>query len=254
MNKTIYKEKAVNKMTGKIVRYAIWSDNPEQVFVYEKGSARYGRYYSLDFFNENFVPLKIKSEQEKWEKGYKKIVKLLTESGLWPNIKERSEKLLSYGYDVWKNIREMDNNFDLFSLVKEKYNKDYYKLTNEERERITKEVTKEYFGNLIEKYPEYFYENGNPHFDSFEYCVPRFKSMWFGIVNESQKIIIQKHLDEKTNYHYSTDKWDGTSYDTTFEYNAEKNMAWYSEEYRGCGNGHYYLALNNSCALFYEHD
>jgi len=30
--------------------------------------------------------------------------------------------------------------------------------------------------------------------------------------------------------------------------------AWYSEEYKGCGNGHYYLALDESHALFCEND
>ena len=51
-----------------------------------------------------------------------------------------------------------------------------------------------------------------------------------------------------------TDKWDKTSYDVSFQLKAKERKAWYSEEYRGCGNGHYYLALNHSCALFYEHD
>jgi len=45
-----------------------------------------------------------------------------------------------------------------------------------------------------------------------------------------------------------------TSYDISFEYDPEKNMAWYSEEYRDCGNGHYYLALNNKYAVFWEDD
>ena len=40
----------------------------------------------------------------------------------------------------------------------------------------------------------------------------------------------------------------------TFEYEPDKNKAWYSEEYRGCGNGHYYIALNSSMALFCEND
>ena len=45
-----------------------------------------------------------------------------------------------------------------------------------------------------------------------------------------------------------------TNYDVSFEYSAEKNTAWYSEEFKGCGNGHYYLALDASHALFYEDD
>ena len=40
----------------------------------------------------------------------------------------------------------------------------------------------------------------------------------------------------------------------TFEYKADKNKAWYSEEYRGCGNGHYYIAIDENTALFIEND
>lgn len=43
-------------------------------------------------------------------------------------------------------------------------------------------------------------------------------------------------------------------YGLSFEYNPEKNKAWWSEEYRGCGNGHYYLMLDNKHALFCEDD
>ena len=44
------------------------------------------------------------------------------------------------------------------------------------------------------------------------------------------------------------------SYDVSFSYNPELSKAWYSEEYKGCGNGHYYLALDAAHALFYEDD
>ena len=43
-------------------------------------------------------------------------------------------------------------------------------------------------------------------------------------------------------------------YDVTFNYDPEHKKATYSEEYKGCGNGHYYLALNGTHALFYQDD
>lgn len=43
-------------------------------------------------------------------------------------------------------------------------------------------------------------------------------------------------------------------YDVSFSYDPEKKKAWYSEEYRGCGNGYYYIALNRTHALFVEKD
>ena len=44
------------------------------------------------------------------------------------------------------------------------------------------------------------------------------------------------------------------SYDVRFNYNPELQKAWYSEEYKGCANGHYYLAIDSSHAIYYEKD
>jgi hypothetical protein len=44
------------------------------------------------------------------------------------------------------------------------------------------------------------------------------------------------------------------SYDIRFDYVAEKQKAWYSEEYKGCANGHYYLAIDSEHAIYYEKD
>jgi hypothetical protein len=48
-----------------------------------------------------------------------------------------------------------------------------------------------------------------------------------------------------------------TSYDVSFEYKETEEgykLGWYSEEYRNCGNGHYYLALDATHAVYYEKD
>lgn len=45
-----------------------------------------------------------------------------------------------------------------------------------------------------------------------------------------------------------------TSYDVSFSFNAQARQASYAEEFRNCGNGHYYLALDSTHALFYEDD
>ena len=44
------------------------------------------------------------------------------------------------------------------------------------------------------------------------------------------------------------------SYDNSIEYAPDKKRAWYSEEYRGCGNGHYYLMLDAEHVGFCEDD
>lgn len=43
-------------------------------------------------------------------------------------------------------------------------------------------------------------------------------------------------------------------YDNSIEVSGEKGKAWLSREYRGCGNGHYYLLLSPTHAVFYEDD
>lgn len=43
-------------------------------------------------------------------------------------------------------------------------------------------------------------------------------------------------------------------YDNSIEYSPSRNKAWYSEEYKNCGNGHYYLMINATQAIFCEND
>lgn len=97
-------------------------------------------------------------------------------------------------------------------------------------------------------------ENNEEYIDTdyiWELSECKLKSMYFGkFDNETEKQTIKEKIQNNENY--ST--WHRTNYDTSFEYNAEKKMAWYSEEYKNCGNGHYYFALDNSTALFCEND
>lgn len=43
-------------------------------------------------------------------------------------------------------------------------------------------------------------------------------------------------------------------YDYSLSYQAKDNMAWFSEEYKGCLNGHYYLLISEKVAMFTESD
>ena len=56
----------------------------------------------------------------------------------------------------------------------------------------------------------------------------------------------------KNNLNYSIEN--RVNYDVSYEYNAETKKAWYSEEYINCGNGHYYLAIDENTAIFCEND
>ncbi len=63
---------------------------------------------------------------------------------------------------------------------------------------------------------------------------------------------IKKALDNKGKY---TCSW-RYKYDCSVEVNATEDVqrAWFSLEYKGCGNGHYYILLNDNLAVFAEDD
>ena len=73
---------------------------------------------------------------------------------------------------------------------------------------------------------------------------------WGGAYNDWIKRGWLNALNEKRKYSM---RWT-VSYDNSIEYNPEGERAWYSEEYRGCGNGHYYLLLDEKHAAFREDD
>jgi len=82
------------------------------------------------------------------------------------------------------------------------------------------------------------------------------KKMHFGRkwLNDNKLAQIELNLKDKNKVTIWSDGRLTNGYDVTFNYQPEDNKAWYSEEYRGCGNGHYYLALDATHALFYEDD
>lgn len=248
--------KAKGKHSGEIVRCL---ENKDGIFVYCKRSSRYGYNYTKEQFSSMYEEIVGQSEKEKWEKAYKKIVKLLSESGLWVDIKERAEVFLKYGYDVWKKIRQLEHDTDYSGLDNyciEKVGMKHYKIEDKDLAlKLAKEYYLSIYGDYIEKYPEYFYPSGAINLGSFEYAIPTFKSMYFGkYSNNYYKSEIKKGFSENQKVSFRTDRTDGTGYDVSFEYDPERKMAWYSEEYRDCGNGHYYLALNGSQAIFCEDD
>lgn len=79
-------------------------------------------------------------------------------------------------------------------------------------------------------------------------------------VNEYYRAEILRSMTNGENYR--TGRISGRKYDVSFQLDnghTENNSdgikrAWYSEEYRGCGNGHYYLAIDHERAIYYEKD
>ena len=87
---------------------------------------------------------------------------------------------------------------------------------------------------------------------------PKVKTFYFSrhkSENEEKKTIIKKAIQEEKPITIRS----RASYDVRFQYKpadetCDEPRGWYSEEYKGCGNGHYYIALNGTHALFMEDD
>ena len=151
----------------------------------------------------------------------------------------------------------------LWETIKEKY-KNLLTITLAEKKLISKGYwekshTSDYVGflkEIKEKYPFMVKQNetGEDFLDTdyiWELSECNLKSMYFGKYNNSEKKEnIKRHIQNKKDYNTTA----RTSYDVSFEYRAEAKKAWYSEEYKNCGNGHYYLALDHNTALFCEND
>ena len=65
---------------------------------------------------------------------------------------------------------------------------------------------------------------------------------------------VRQAIANKEDYH--SPRWE-KGYDNSVSVKKGEDgivRGWYSEEYRGCGNGHYYLLIDAKHAIFYEND
>ena len=81
-----------------------------------------------------------------------------------------------------------------------------------------------------------------------------FKSINYeSYMREHENALVAKAIANKTDYHYRWTKGYDNSIDLGMTVNGDFGGT-YSEEKRGCGNGHYYLLLDATHAIFYEND
>lgn len=214
-------------------------EDESHVFVFSYKSKKYGLRMTFNVFADNYHVF-VNDENAQWIRRMKRVVKLLEESGLWSNIKEQYQNVLNSGMTLQdkKRIEEI-----------------YWSLCPSTH--IPKEEIDKAFGDFPKKFPFVFRRDKDGKLDVdtkyiWELSRCELKSMYFGKYDNTQyKDNIKKAISEKRDYRIYRLP---LNYDVTFEYSASKNMAWYSEEYRNCGNGHYYIALNHSTALFCEND
>jgi hypothetical protein len=203
----------------------------------------YGSYVNWDYFKSVVIPdKKEKSESDKWVRSWTNVLNRLEKSGLWEDVASDVRIALAVGYDKMKQA---------YTQYWERH--DYEDLTNEDRHNAGK--IKEIDERLV-GYREDGTIYANTSIIWYMSKIAKVKKMHFGKkwYNDNKLGQIELHLMDKLPITVSTDGRMTGGYDVTFNYQPEDNKAWYSEEYRGCGNGHYYLALDGTHALFYEDD
>ena len=216
----------VKYVDGKTAIVRLWLASNGLVAKLAKGRKKYG--YVLSYYDyKDWVSLKAVEKRPTstftlMKKRATDALKYLTQSGMWPSIKKEIEYFLS--------------DDAIIQAVADAIDKDSY-------ESFYKEC----------------YENGKfpwchttQVFESFASK----KRCWQSIPyqrweRERMNQRISNAIEDRQDFRYC---WTN-GYDNTIEiHNDGELLGWLSCEYRGCGNGHYYLLFDATHAIFYEDD
>ena len=211
--------------TSKVVR--LWCSKDGQPCIIDKGRRNWGHYLNSgwNFETKDWVSLmpvekKVVDIRKRLIKRATAAQKMLAESGLWGDIKDEIDAFLSLPEDEMEKFMEDVENDRLFGAAWDKKYSWFH----------TYQVFESFLRNTC-------WKSINFHKRDREYEVGR----------------IQEALKNKTGYRTYWTK----GYDNSIEValgEDRKMRAWYSEEFRGCANGHYYLMFDATHAIFYEDD
>lgn len=221
------KKYRVNLITGgsKVVR--LWLHEDGHICVIGKGRRHYGHELtSWQDHYEDWATLRLVERRginraSLVKRRAKDAVKYLAQSGFWPDIKKEIE----------------------------------YFLENVDIEEFCKDMEKGSYENFYCQRGEgqkYAWCSTYQVFESF-YNKNCWKSIpWSKYNRQRENAEIEKAIKDKKDYNR---RWTN-GYDITIEitFANECPRGWLSCEYRGCGNGHYYLLFDATHAIFYEDD
>lgn len=250
----------------------------EKPVIMKTAKSKYG--YLLKTKNLKKISYKILTplgRQIDFNKKCKKIIGMLEESGLWPEIRLELIIMMNLGYEKCIKLKEKYEKVYKHSLYP-KLNEEAFEKEYEESRLIFEEIKsflrnpedKQKLENKIPKikkmteegYQAYLKKEGQPNYfslysltNNLDYIDNKIKKMVFHKGNNRQKTLriqskIKEAIEKKVEYKETSQN----GYDVSFHYDPKLNKAWYSEEYKDCANGHYYLALNSTHAWFYEDD
>lgn len=220
----------VNLIGGgsKIVR--LWQTDDGRIAIMDKGRKKWGHELSSwsDHY-EDWATLRLVEHDEidyykRFVKRATDALKMLNETGLWKDIKESIEHFF--------NLSE-----------------------TEQRELVNDIMTNSYELFYHEVYKEngkYSWVSGYQVFEAFARKTCWKSIAWRKWERERMSAEVAECIKNGKKFHR---RWEN-GYDNTVEVDEKDGYkrAWYSEEYRGCGNGHYYLMFDATHAIFYEDD
>lgn len=206
----------VTMANGDKERKRLFISRDGYVCEFKKRSRTRGRCISCEELWKSVEPVKNETDKVKvCKRNTKNIIKYLSASGLWPDILENMTKLQDLSDEDLRYLCECEY---------DEHNKFM-------QEKAIEHISPDMFYSLISKRGIITINWGGAYNNWI-------KQGWLNALNEKRK--------------YSM-RWT-VNYDNSVEYNPDGNRAWYSEEYRGCGNGHYYLLLDEKHAAFREDD
>ena len=232
---------------GTTAQLRLFISSDQDVCFFAKGSRSRG--YRLNIDKVESIEAKQKKEQDKYKtfhRNCEKAASLLRASGLWPEICKRMEVQAAMTEQNYNRLMTLWQEYD------ELYN--HRELTYDEMNRLQEEKRKEY--------EAYFTERGATgdwyHFRQLSEN-KQIVSIPYGKYNQYDRLRVEQALERarqaEGNFEQETARWRG-SYD--FSVGVAKRdgnlMGWYSAEYKNCGNGHYYLLLDATHAIYSEDD
>ena len=219
----------VNLIGGgsKIVR--LWKADDGRIAIMGKGRKKWGHELSCYDHYEDWATLRLVEHDEidyykRFVKRATDALKMLTESGLWPDIKQSIEH--------------------------------FFALTESEQKELVNDIMTDsyelFYHEVYKENGKYSWVHGYQVFESFVRKTCWKSIAWHKWERERMSAEVAECIKNGKEFRR---RW-VNGYDNSVEIanrDGEK-LAWYSEEYRNCGNGWYYLMFDATHAIFYEKD
>lgn len=215
--------------------------NSGRVCEYGKGRRTYGHYAYIDNW-QKVEPVKPapKYSYSMFHRNTTKAAALLAASGLWPDMRKRME--------VMSKMTETEYNA-LLGIYEKCW--DYTSMSEEQR------------NTMRQAFDSFFTSRGvSGDFYHFKQLSEKSQiiSIPFGKDGSYERRMVANHLEQAQQSAADYDDGFGVRWYGSYDYSVSVSKkdgvlrGWYSAEYKGCGNGHYYLLLDATHAIYGEDD